>query len=304
MPSGAIPVAKQPEMGINWEAILQCAPPMRPGLEKRRSDRLMLTIPLAVEGLDAKGQPFKDEARTISLNRHGARIRIERPLRVGQTIVLTNLVGRRQAEFRVVGPVAPVTERGGEWGVEYLDMRQNIWGIQFPPPGDAVRGNSKALLECRQCQSVTLMRISLVELEVLETSGLLIKPCTICEQETPWGHAEKQVAMTGPPEESAMMPEAQAAAHRVDRRKHRRIALQMPVLIRDYYGGSEITKTENVSKGGFCFVSERQYQVGAGLLVVCPYKPGTPNIEVRARVVRSQGVEGTERRVYGVRYEL
>lgn len=271
--------------------------------EKRRSDRLMLTIPLTVEGTDTRGNPFKDEGRTITLNRHGARIRLSRPLRTGQTITLTNLLGRRQAEFRVVGPVTPISDRGGEWGVEYLDMKENIWGIQFPPLSEAEATDSKALLECRTCHSVALIRLSLVELEVLETSGILSKPCGHCEQTTPWGHAEKQVAMAGPPEEPSMVAAAHAAARGIEHRKHRRIALQMPILIRDYYGGSEVTKTENVSKGGFCFVSERKHQVGEGILVVCPYNPGAQNIEVRARIVRQRAVEGTDRIVYGVRYD-
>lgn len=276
---------------------------MRKRTEKRRSDRLMLTIPLTVEGTDTRGNPFKGEARTVTLNRHGARIQLARPLRTGQTISLTNLLGRRRAEFRVVGPVTPISDRGGEWGVEYLDMKENIWGIQFPPPSEAEGADSKALLECRTCHSVALVRLSLVELEVLETSGILSKPCGNCEQTTPWGHAEKQVAMAGPPGEPVLMEAAHAAARGVEQRKHRRIALQMPILIRDYYGGSEVTKTENMSKGGFCFTSEIKHQVGEGILVVCPYNPGAENIEVRARIVRQLAVEGTERIVYGVRYD-
>lgn len=271
--------------------------------EKRRSDRLMLTIPLSIEGTDTRGNPFKEEGRTITLNRHGARIRVARPLRVGQTLSLANLVSHRQAEFQVVGPVAPVTDRGGEWGVEYQNMKDNIWGIQFPPASDPEGSEPKALLECRDCRSVVLMTLSLVEVEVLETSGILSKPCTYCEQATPWGYTEKQVAMAGPPEEAPMMADAQASARGITQRKHRRISLQLPVQIRDYYGGSEITKTENVSKGGFCFVSERNYLIGGGILVVCPYNPAGQNIETRARIVRRNQVEGTNRKVYGVRYD-
>jgi hypothetical protein len=278
------------------------------GAEKRRSDRLMLTIPLMVHGTDAKGNSFKDDARTITLNRHGARIQVARPLRSGQIIMLTNLVGRREAEFRIVGPIAPITEQGGEWGVECLDPKENIWGIQFPPASEEEGTESKALLECRRCHAVALMRLSLVEVEVLETSGLLTKACTPCEQATPWGYAEKQVAMAGRPEEAAMLAEAVAetratARGGIEQRKHRRVSLQLPVLVRDYYGGVEVTKTENVSKGGFCFVSEKDYHIGVGILVMCPYNPSAQNIEVRARVVRQRLVEGTNRKVYGIRYD-
>lgn len=274
--------------------------------EKRRSDRLMLTIPLRVEGADPRGDLFRAEARTITLNRHGARIEISRPLRNGQTILMTNLVGRREAEFRVVGPISPITEQGGEWGVEYLDLKENIWGIQFPPSSDAEEANSKALLECRTCRAVALMPLSLVEVEVLETSGILLRACVTCEKVTPWGYAEKLVAMEGPPGEAAMMEEAQARARRgpagAEQRQHRRVSLQLPVLVRDYYGGVEITRSENISKGGFCFVSEKDYHLGGGVLVVCPYDSSGQNIEVRGKIVRQRIIEGTKRRVYGVRY--
>jgi hypothetical protein len=273
--------------------------------EKRRSDRLMLTIPLEVQGVDAKGDSFKDEARTITLNRHGARIQITRPLRNGQTLLMTNLVGRRGAEFRVVGPVSPITEQGGEWGVEYVDPKENIWGIQFPPSADVEDANSKALLECRVCRDVALMRLSLVEVEVLETSGLLSRTCMACKEVTPWGYAEKVAGLEPRPGEVRAAPsEVGAPAVRgAEQRRHRRLPLQLPVLIRDYYGGIEITKSENVSKGGFCFVSEKDYALGGGVLVVCPYNPAGQNIEVRAKIVRQRTVQGGKRRVYGVRYE-
>ena len=273
--------------------------------EKRRSDRLMLTIPLEVQGVDAKGNFFKEEARTITLNRHGARIQISRSLRNGQTIRVTNLVGRREAEFRVVGPVSPITEQGGEWGVEYMDLKENIWGIQFPPSPDAEDANSKALLECRTCRAVALMRLSLVEVEVLETSGLLSRACMTCKEVTPWGYAEKVGGLEPRPGEARPAPsQVRAPAGKgAEQRRHRRLSLQLPVLIRDYYSGIEITKSENISKGGFCFVSEKDYHVGGGVLVICPYNPSAQNIEVRAKIVRQRAIEGTKRKIYGVRYE-
>ena len=271
--------------------------------EKRSSDRLMLTIPLTVEGTDARGHTFQDEARTLTLNRHGARIRTSRPLRAGQTLQLTNRLAQRKAEFRVVGPLAPVTERGGEWGIEYQNLEDDIWGIQFPPSTHGGVTGSKALIECRQCHAVALLPLSLVEVDVLETTGIISRTCAQCERETPWGYTEKHLTMGGTAREASMMKEAHAAARGVEQRRHRRVSLQMPIRIRDFYGGSEIARTENVSKGGFCFVSETHYHIGATLLVICPYDPAGPSIEIRARIVRQREVEGTRRKVYGVRYE-
>lgn len=269
--------------------------------EKRRSERLLLTVPLRIRGRDAQDKEYFDEARTVTLNRHGARIQVVRPLISGQTVRLTNLVSRKEAEFRVVGPVSPRTEKGGDWGVECVDHRLDIWGIKFPPPAED-EAESAALLECRRCHAVVLMRLSLVEVEVLGTSGLISKPCEACKETSTWGYAEKQVAMEGPPEETAMVAEADRSA-RGEQRRHRRVSLQLPVLVRDYYGGVEITKSENVSKGGFCFISESYHQVGEGVLVACPYSAAEHSIEVHAKIVRRAEIVGTNRHVYGVRYE-
>lgn len=273
------------------------------GFEKRRSDRLMITLPLVIEGKDTKGQPFDNTARTITVNRHGARVVTPRPLRAGQTITVTNLASRKKCQFRVVGPVSPATERGGEWGIECLDPNENIWGIQFPPVLNAEEIQSKALLECQECGITALMRVSLVDVEVLDTSGILTQPCAQCERETRWRLSERQpgmVAIEKPVAKGGRLGPTGGA----ENRRHRRSSLQLPVLIRDYYGGSEVTKTENVSKGGFCFLSDKIHQLGEALVVVCPFDPSTTDhIEVRARVVRSLPVEGSARKVYGVRYE-
>jgi PilZ domain-containing protein len=270
-------------------------------VEKRRSERLMLTVPLIVTGMDALGRNFKEDARSLILNRHGALIEISRPLLIGQRIRIVNTLCHREAEFSVVGPVAPRTEKGGQWGVECLNGEDNIWGIQFPPPSGNPSEPS-ALLECRKCHTAELKRVSLIEVEFLETSGILNKTCEHCAAKTPWGYAEKQLAMAAPAGEAQMLAEA-AITQPSDQRRHRRVSLQLPILVRDYYGGVEISKSENVSKGGFCFSSEKNYHVGAGIMVACPYNSAEQSIEVPARIVRRIEVTDTHGKIYGARYE-
>jgi len=276
------------------------------GSDKRRSDRLMLTVPLLVIGVDPKGSQFQENMRTITLNRHGARIMSPRLLSSGQTIQITNLVSRREAKFRVVGPLSPHSDKGGEWGVECIDGQENIWGIQFPPPPPGQDAESAALLECRQCHTVALLRVSLVEFEVLGASGIMTKACESCGENTPWGYAEKQVAMSAPSGVTAAametMPSGGPAKGGADLRRHRRVSLQLPVLIRDFSGKFEITKSENVSKGGFCFSSDREFHIGEGIMVACPYSGANQSLEVSAKIVRRQKIEGSDRKIYGVRY--
>ena len=53
-------------------------------------------------------------------------------------------------------------------------------------------------------------------------------------------------------------------------------------------------------KSGFCFTSQKTYQVGEGLIVACPYNATGRNVERPARVVRRLDLEGPHRKVYGV----
>jgi hypothetical protein len=272
--------------------------------EKRRSDRILLTIPLLVEGKDAEGGAFRADAQTLVLNRHGGRIRANRRLESDQTVRITNRMGRRSSDFRVVGPVSPVSEQGGDYGVEYLHPGEDIWGIQFPPLRDGEVEKSNALLECRKCGQVKLFPVSLVEVEVLETSGILSKHCESCGATSQWSHTKKQITMPAPPG-AAKKPQATTASPSAtgnERRRFRRVSLQLPVRICDYDGGVEITRSENISKGGFCFVSEKSYQAGHGIMVTCPYNSTGENIEVRARVVSCCETKGNRSKVYGVEF--
>lgn len=277
------------------------------GSEKRRSDRLMLTVPLWVMGAYPKGYPFIEDARTISLNRDGALIHIFHPLGVGQTVLVFNLVTRRQADFRVVGPIAPFTEKGGDYGVESQRRQDNIWGIRFPSPPEGEPADPKAVLECRKCHTVELARLSLVEVKVLETAGILPRHCRKCRANRSWGHPEQKIAMEGPPGEAEMFAEAEtqvrAQAEGAECRRHRRMLLQLPAMVRNFEGATEISRTENASKSGFCFTSSKKYQIGEGLIVACPYNAAGRNLERPARIVRSLELEGLRRKVYGVRYE-
>ncbi len=273
-------------------------------IEKRRSDRLMLTVPLWVMGAYPKNYPFIEDARTIRLNRDGALIRIFRPLMTGQTVLVVNLATQRDAEFRVVGPITPFTERGGEYGIECLVKGANIWDIQFPAATKSQLDAAKAVLECRGCHTVELKHLSLIEVEVLGTVGLISKPCPKCENERSWGHLEKKLAMEIPPEEAKAILETRPAPASTERRHEHRIAMQVPVLIRNFNGEAEITLTENSSKGGFCFTSLKDYQLGEGVLAVCPYTAGGSNPELKSRVVRREEIEGARWKVYGIHFEV
>jgi hypothetical protein len=272
-------------------------------VERRRSERLLITVPIRVEGMDRDGEKFNEETRTIVVNRQGARIYLKRRVAAGAMLLITTIVGRRNAQFRVVGPTQPLSNEGGEWGVECQESNCTIWGIGFPPPSE-LEGVCAALLECRRCHAVKLTRLSMVENEVLGTSGLLVKECEHCGRSTSWSYKEPSMPLAGDDAGAALPgPESLTEQQAANRRTHNRVALQLPMRVRSFSGTEEFTRTENVSRGGVCFVTDRNYEVGEVLLITCPFEKGGHNIEVRGQVARRREMQGTGRKIYGVCYE-
>jgi len=268
--------------------------------EHRRSPRIMFTIPVSIRGVDEKGKSFETTGRTITINRHGARIQSSRALNPGQTVRVINQATNAEADFRVVGPISPPLNHVGEWGVECQHVDKDIWDIYFPPTLED--SDAHVLLACRNCEGLALQSLSLVEVEVLETAGLLTKPCMRCGQSTPWGYPKRSFEVETITYQAAVKEATgQFPTLGTERRRVYRKPAQLPVRVRDYYGEIEITQTENISQEGFCFSSARKYLVGQGIVVICPYDAANEKPEVRARIVRVETV--AEQNTYGVRYE-
>ena len=271
---------------------------------RRRSERLFLTYSIRVEGSDAAGARFSETTRTLVVNRNGARIHLKHSVAIGQTLKITGVISERVANFRVVGLTSPRTDQGGEWGVEGLDERQSIWGIDFPPLEETSAGSS-ALLECRRCHGGSLTNITTVDYDILEAAGALTRGCKTCGAATQWSYSRNPSGMRVPdPATPLTTPNADhAPAPPAERRASARVALRLPIRVRSWQGVTEFSKSENVSKGGLTFVTDKLFQEGEALQISCPYNPAGDNIEVRARVVRRTEVSGGVRYLYAVEYE-
>ena len=94
--------------------------------ESRRSTRVPLQILITLLSLD---EPLTCEGETITVNRHGALISSNVPLRIEAKIaihvVLTNKRGLAKVIY--VDPDHPRV-----CGIA-LEKPQNIWGVSFPP---------------------------------------------------------------------------------------------------------------------------------------------------------------------------
>jgi hypothetical protein len=80
-----------------------------PTVERRRSPRLTVDVPLFVYGHNGSEEPFYEETKTIEINGHGGLLLLGASVQPGQKLLLTNKLTHREIECRVVrlGPAHP-----------------------------------------------------------------------------------------------------------------------------------------------------------------------------------------------------
>jgi hypothetical protein len=264
--------------------------------EGRRSERVFLRIPIEIVGKDAEGKEFREKTFTVVINRHGARISAQRSLFADQQITITNLHNGASCPFRVVGQAGRSLGEGAEWGVECLEPSVEIWGISFPGPAASPSEAERvdALLECSECQSRELAKLSVEEYHTLASSEVIHRRCWKCNQTTAWrfGAAEADT--------EAIPGSANGGA---ERRRARRHTVRLPVRVRLENGQTTTARTENLSRTGVCFVSEVAMEPGQLIQLTLGYGSGGHQEEVTAKVVWRRRIEGTNRLAYGVQLE-
>jgi hypothetical protein len=272
-------------------------------LEKRRSERLMLSIPIRVIGIDLAGAQFAEDSQTRVISRAGAQIGLTHKVNPGDSVRIVNLENYSEADFRVVGPLA-VENNTSELAVECTEKGRNIWGVELPAAMDPATSQAGALLECRGCRQQALWMITLMEVEVLDSTGQVARPCDRCAKLTFWTYADtirrprafSEIEPTSPP------PRLDEALKKIEKRGEKRLGMKMPIRIRTMQGDVEITKTENLSKNGFAANLGLDLQVGDIVWVICPYSSSDMDIEQKAEVRRRALFDLGGRRTYGFRY--
>jgi len=99
---------------------------------RRRSMRVLLSVPIIVSGKAKDGREFSEEARTLVVNAHGALIALATPVVAGQQILVANKATRASIECRIV---YLGNAQGGktQMGIEFVKPSSTFWQIDFPP---------------------------------------------------------------------------------------------------------------------------------------------------------------------------
>jgi hypothetical protein len=273
----------------------------------------LLAVPIRVIAFGTSGGGFTEDTHTVDLNCAGARIVLKHRVAPGDTVRIVNLETFAEADFRVVGSTRLDSGEVAEWGVECAEPGRNIWGIEFAAPVAPQSSRASALLLCQGCGKQAVSVLTLMDVEILDSTGALQRLCHQCGQFSSWTYADVErrpqpppppdPAVSPPPAEpAAPAPQAQEPQGGIERRAHKRLPLKLPVLVRTQKGEQELAKTENVSRGGLAVCLALKLGVGEIVKVVCPYTGGSQELEQRAEVRRRVTFFDGTRWLYGMRY--
>jgi hypothetical protein len=101
-------------------------------LERRRSSRVPLRIPVRVYRSDSNHDVQETPAEAISVSRYGALLRAPFLPELGSRIEVRHGVSDELREFRVISIRSPREKGIFELGVEMYHPGNNFWGVQFP----------------------------------------------------------------------------------------------------------------------------------------------------------------------------
>jgi hypothetical protein len=112
---------------------VDAGPQLQPAEERRRSQRVIIQIPVTLE-MSVAGKKVTVKATTASVNDHGAMLVCTKNFSVETRFDLINERTAQKQNCRVTR--APVENRQGFLiPVEFTAITPNFWHIVFPPPG-------------------------------------------------------------------------------------------------------------------------------------------------------------------------
>jgi hypothetical protein len=99
---------------------------------QRRSQRIILDVPLVIRGEAAGKKIFQEETLTLIVNAHGAQLMLETKVALGQRLVVLNPKNCDECEGKVAfvgAPYAGLTRVG----IEFTRPAPEFWPVSAPP---------------------------------------------------------------------------------------------------------------------------------------------------------------------------
>jgi hypothetical protein len=101
--------------------------------DKRRTQRVLLQIPILVRAQFEGDTPLTEETNTLVVNADGGLISLAMRVKPGQRLVLRNWSSAKEQDCRVVH-VREKPIGKNEVGISFPSPMAKFWGVTFPPP--------------------------------------------------------------------------------------------------------------------------------------------------------------------------
>ena len=99
---------------------------------RRRSQRVLMKIPVRVSGQTGPGSLFEEETHTLAISAHGGLISVSTPVNRGQRLTLSNVQTKAALEC-VVAHIDKLLGQQLQVGVEFMLPNPTFWPVAFPP---------------------------------------------------------------------------------------------------------------------------------------------------------------------------
>src|ERR1700674_947467 len=99
---------------------------------RRRSQRVLMTIPIRVSGQSGAGLSFEEETHTRAISAHGALILLSTQVHRGQRLTLSNVQTKAELEC-IVAHIGKHQSSQPQVGVEFMLPNPMFWHVAFPP---------------------------------------------------------------------------------------------------------------------------------------------------------------------------
>ena len=273
----------------------------------RRSGRISREIPVILSGSDVAGRHFSERTKTLVLSRHGASIISHYKLLPEQEAYLRTLANNREIEVRVCGEIGE-RDDGHIYGVAFADSALDFWEVEFPPAEALPQGLIRLTLECPGCRRQMPQQFDATEMDVYAANDGSLRYCTKCGLATIWKIVDDRPASAPPqPDLQPLAEEVASLPPRPDplpnprsvtlsglpqsnRRADRRMNVKFDACIRTSDIPEEIVPCQDMSRGGFCFHSSREYSLETMIEAAVPHTPGM-SIFVPAQIVNARELQ-------------
>jgi hypothetical protein len=100
--------------------------------KQRRSQRILLSVPLEVSGKRSNGVAFREDASTFVVNAHGGLLLLKEVVFEGQILTLKHTRTTEEISCTVMN-IGAKANGVTEVGIEFSKPNPKFWRVSFPP---------------------------------------------------------------------------------------------------------------------------------------------------------------------------